>query len=75
MGAERKCGSCGAWSTEIICPNCGADLDPKRIRVSQIRKKEEEKKAEEPQKLELLKHLVNWLYLLLLIDHQNCSCS
>lgn len=58
MSIQRKCGSCGSWSNADVCTNCGADLNPKRLRVKKIREVEEKKKSETPEKLEAF--LIRW---------------
>lgn len=58
MGVERKCNQCGTWNNADVCASCGAELNPKRIRVQKIREVQKQKALEEPSRLE--KILARW---------------
>ena len=54
MLVERKCSGCGVWISADVCPKCGLDSNPKRVRVQKIREVKTQKESEEPEKIELL---------------------
>lgn len=58
MATERKCTTCGTWNSTDTCSSCGAELNPKRLRVQKIRAVEAEKALRPPSKLELF--LQHW---------------
>ena len=54
MLVERKCSGCGVWISTDVCPKCGFDSNPKRVRVQKIRDVKTQKESAEPEKIDLV---------------------
>ncbi len=54
MLVERKCLGCGTWVSTDVCPKCGLNTNPKKIRVDKIREIKSKKEAQNSSRLELI---------------------